>query len=196
MMRSRFKSDTTDRIIAKLSSLLPWSFYLNIDFNKVKSFKKSELENCITQIASYCAIEFKDLENMERRDVQNLEFNINDPEHSDTRAYLIEQGFRNLPSGVDSITITRWDGLSYSWNTQTEGGVIPNLTIDHLGKSLQDKDKKLEKFQKCDEHWLLITSGDYYYGAFDRINLTIPVISKFDKVFFFRLDRGEVFVLK
>jgi hypothetical protein len=58
------------------------------------------------------------------------------------------------------------------------------------------KDKLINKYQECDDYWLIIKEGNYYAGSFGEIELLLPIESRFDKVFLYRSAMSQVIQLK
>jgi hypothetical protein len=184
----------TDLVLNKLIPILPFHFSLSIDLIEGKGVKKSQREIIADQVADFCCNEFHSLENMKYGKVSNFNVNL-DTISPIIRNNLLSRGLRNLPEGVKSINIFRFDIHGSSFNSHSEAAAIPYFAKERLDSILEDKEMKLQSYKPCDEYWLLIWQGGGITGYFQEADIETPIQSKFDKVFIVRTF-GGLMILK
>lgn len=121
------------------------------------------------------------------------------PHHSSKS--LIKKICNEIPEFIQRIGLLN-DGHRKTVVTGSRGTILEYFTEEELLPILEKKHKALIDYQACDEHWLVIVSGqvpplfvtpelspspiipsiaDYYAG----VNIKTPISSKFDRVYFF-----------
>ncbi|MDQ6757213.1 MAG: hypothetical protein M3004_09790 [Bacteroidota bacterium] len=189
---SSFKEQFTNAVLKKLSPLLPFTFSIDIDFDSKFKIEKSKLYKLAGTIVNICVNEFFHTKNHEGINLHHIEIDLEEISNLEIKSNLINNGYRHLPKGISSISLHRYDGVSKSWNSQHEGGTVPNLTLDYLQPLLNKKEHKLQKYIACDEFWLIINEGNYHAGSFDDIKLDLPIKTTFNKVFIYRSSKNEI----
>lgn len=101
-----------------------------------------------------------------------------------------------LPKEVNSIWIYILSPEVPSFNTQSQGGTVSNLELQHIEPTLLKHQKAKAKYKPCDEYWLLIREGNYHAGSFSNVVIETPIESTFDKVFILRTRKQGVVELK
>jgi len=197
----RVSSETynfTNSVLDELKNYLPFTFTIDIDLDISRPISKANRPKIVTEVVEQCIKEFRNLAPLESKEIEHIEMNFSEipKDRPDILNILLERGCRNLPEGVQRITITRIDGIEDSWNWQGEGGVVPDLTIETIAPILEKKHQKLKNYTNCHQFWLIITEGNYYTGSFNEIGINIPIESSFDKVFLLRSNKGFVLELK
>jgi hypothetical protein len=192
---SSTKNTFTDLVLAKLVSLLSFHFSISVSpFPKV-GVGKAEKEKLAKEVAVFCSKEFSSLQNMEHRRVEHVDVDLTTAS-AEIKNHLLNMDFRNLPKGIQSISILRFDEHGESFNSQSEATAIPFFTKERLMERLEDKESKLKGYNFCDEYWLVIWQGGGITGYFKEINFEIPIQSKFDKVFILRSVQNDLLILK
>lgn len=185
----------TNLLLEKLKGVLPFSFSLDIDIDDTKGIPKSKRNEIIAQLIDFCTVEFLHLQNGEHLRLFHIGIDLLNIADQNVRSLILSRGYRNLPDGIKSISVYRYDGTE-SWNARLEGGAVPNLTINYLESILTQKDNLIGKYEPCDEFWLVIKEGNYHAGSFNKIELELPIRSAFNKVFLCRVSRGIILKLK
>jgi hypothetical protein len=176
--QSSFKQKLTAVVISELTKYLPYNFSIDIDLDFTVEVKKSEFDSIAKHIADACTPDLIGL----KADYGSIE---------------CESYRYDLPTCVKDIRVTRIDALNEPHNSQSEGGAVATLNNSHIDFVVRKKELLLEKFNLCDEYWLIIHEGDYFAGSFGSFpELNTPISSKFDKVFLFRRKQSEVVILK
>lgn len=165
----------TDELIAALQPYVKFTFVIGINFSNLYPIKKSKRPELIGKIIEVCIPAM---------------INLRHREHLDLDYY------NGLPQEIDDIHLYRQDDLDYSFNSKPEGGVVGNLTIDHIMPAIKNKEDKLKKYLPCDQYWLIIREGNYYAGSFSELDLNLPLSSTFDKIFLLRTKNDELVELK
>lgn len=101
-----------------------------------------------------------------------------------------------LPDEVDEIFIMVSPKSILTFNDQSQGGTVSNLEYKHIEPTLLRHTEVMNKYSPCDEYWFVISEGNYYAGTFDKVNISTPIHSAFDKVFLLRTKTDEVIELK
>jgi hypothetical protein len=192
---SSTKNSFTDLVITKLVPLLPFHFSIIVRLFPKVGVSKTEKEKIAMEVAIFCASEFSSLQNMEHASVEHVEVDLATAEPL-IKNQLYNLGLRNLPKGIQSIDITRFDEHGESFNTQSEASVIPFFTKEKLMERLEHKESKLKSYKSCDEYWLIIWQGGGITGYFKDPQFEIPIQSKFDKVFILRAIQNDLLILK
>lgn len=169
-----------EQLVKKLEEMMhkKKSFSLDISFNDHQSFTVKQISSLIDKCWPEC-----------------IEFLWNESEGF----ARIENMGTNLPYEVNEIFILLSKQEYNPVYCNSQGGTVAILNNDHLDNTLAKHDLALAKYQKCLEYWLIIREGNYYAGRFsDRINISTPIKSNFDKVFLFRTSLGtnKIIVLK
>jgi hypothetical protein len=192
--RSAVKDQITDQLVESLRERLTFNFTFNI-FLDERPLKKATMKKLILQLTDICVREFGTLANDNWGEVEHIDFDLSslDAIQADR---ILQQGYRNLPPGIGRMRIHRYDRLPYSYNSKSEGGLVPNLTLEIIQPLLTKKEGLLSQQPPLDENWLLIREGNYFTGTFDRVHIQGPISSSFRKVFLFRTTTQEVIELK
>ncbi|WP_462255013.1 hypothetical protein [Ferruginibacter sp.] len=185
----------TDLVLKKLVHLLPFNFSISIDLFTNKGVSKAKRENISTEVANFCANEFLNLEDTMHASVEHVETDLSSAIPF-VRDRLLGMGLRNLPEGIKSINLFRYDLHGSSFNSQSEAAVIPEFSKKVLDDILNAKEIKLRSYKPCDEYWLIIWQGGGITGYFKGIEFDIPISSTFDKVFILRSAQNDLVILK
>lgn len=185
----------TDLVISKLIQLLPFHFSFKVDLLPNIGVSKSKREAIAIQVANFCVAEFSNLLDSQHGDVENMEFDLATAIPF-VRDRFLAMGFRNLPNGIKSIRIFRYDAHGSSFNSHSEGAAIPYFSTERLCSILKDKEDRLQLYKECDEQWFIIWQGDGITGYFQDIQFETPITSKFDKVFTVRNVQQDLVILK
>lgn len=183
-----------DIVLAKLTPLLPFNFILTIDLFTENGIRKSNKEEIATEVANFCASEFMNLKNLQHADVDHIDFDF-DSVPVWLKNDMLSHGHRNLPKGIKSISIFRYDGHE-SFNPKSEAAAIPRFSKERLDIVIKDKEIKRQKYETCDEYWLIIWQGGGITGYFGDIDFDIPISTVFDKVFILRSIQNDLLTLK
>lgn len=195
LARDAFKNELTDLVLTNLEPTLPFPFDLAIKPNKEIPIKQAQKQEIVQELVKICSLEAARLKNFETMQLEDFGADIkNYPLHIQKMIHL--EGYRNLPRGIKSIRLGRWDFVGKSWNSQKGGGVVPDFTQEQLHSILQVKENKLKKYQKCDEYWLIIWESGGLHSYYDKINIFQTPFTKFDKVFLARTYRDMIVVFK
>lgn len=162
-----------DSLCEKLDLIVPFRFVLSIDFG-TKNFSRNE----INKIVSGCETYFKSIQ-FPTQDLKSIDF----------------ENFGQLPEEINSINFFKYPSLKKSVFSEHAGGILPDLTQQHLQVILDKKEKSLKKYKACDEYWLLIKEGTFLSDSFGNISVD-SVNTTFDKVFLYRNAKGEFIQLK
>lgn len=192
---SATKNTFTDLVLTKLMPLLPFHFSISVKPFPNVGVNKAEKNKIAMEVAMFCVKEFSSLQNQEYARVEHVELDLSTAE-STIRNHLYNMGLRNLPKGIQSISITRYDEHGESFNSQSEASTIPFFTKEKLLERLEDKESKLKYYNPCDEYWLIIWQGGGITGYFKEIKFETPLQSNFDKVFILRSIQNDLLILK
>lgn len=194
MKKSEFQIKFNENVLEKVEKNIPFKFSLSIRLHETKLISSSNYDRIINEVVDVCYEEFLDLDNLQRKEVSNLGSTQEFPEH--VKEILYNQGYRSLPLGVKSIRLGRNDTINKSYHPKHKTGWVPNFQPEFLDTILLKKHKALEKYQPCDQQWLVIGEAFDFVSYFDNINIPTPVISKFDKIFLVRNWENVVLALK
>lgn len=169
-------AEFTDELIDRVQKAVPFTFSIGIRFSSKDHLKanKKEHEPLYSSLVPLCVATLKEMTNKQIC-------------HFKQREYLTKE--------IEEISFFRYEGLSASYNSKIEGGVVSNFTNKHLDKILNVKHEKLKEYTTCDKHWLVIKEGNYYAGTFNEIDLKDKLQSKFDKVFLLRMKKSKLYQL-
>ncbi len=155
-----------NQIITKLNEeKLTDFFHFEIDFSNEFKFSAKNLDRnvsiVIQKIKSY--LEYFDLKNGIR--IDDLEL---------------------MKSGINRIYLTSSINNNYFFGN-FQGGSIGDIQNHQIEQIIDKKNGFLErnKYQSCDEYWLIIRIGNYYAGSYDNIIAFNPSKKGFKKVFLF-----------
>ena len=73
---------------------------------------------------------------------------------------ILNQQLRNLPVGISSICIGRYDDAPEAWNPYSGGMSVSNFIMSDLICILNRKESKIDKYPSCKEYWLVIWEGN------------------------------------
>jgi hypothetical protein len=191
--RSSVKSNLTDQVIDLLTEKLPFPFILDIQFDAISksrqenSIRVKKLSDIFEQIA-------KDLENHQQIEFFKFDSLVTDfPEHIQNR--ILQDGHMNLPEGVIRISITREDFLNQSYNSQREGGLVPDLTFDRIQEAINNKDKKVGEYKTMNEQWLVLEEGNGIAGRYTNMPTNETFETLFDRIFIVRIIDNDLIEL-
>jgi hypothetical protein len=193
--KDAFKNGLTDLALEKLRDKLPFTFDITIRPYQDRAIGQSQRNSIIDQVVQICLKEAYDLQDAEILTLEDFGSEIN-TYPSEIQQMILANGFRNLPYGIKSIKIGRWDAAGESWNPHFAGLTVPNFTIEKLRSILDTKEPKLGKYASCNEYWLLIWESGGRHSYYDDISIEEPLNTKFDRVFLARTYRNMVVVLK
>lgn len=157
----------------KLDQIILFKFVLSIDFSK-KDFSTNKIAGIVSACETYfISIKFPTQE-FTSIDIDN---------------------FGQLPDEIESINFFKYPSLKKSFFSESAGGVLPELTLQHLQAILNKKEKALKKYKICNEQWLLIEEGTFLSDSFGDV-LVQEFFTDFNKVFLYRHAKGELVQLK
>jgi len=161
-----------DKLCEHLEKILPFNFILSIQFGS-KDFSKNEVDKIVLDCSNYLrTVQFpKDFTSL---DIDNL---------------------GQLPDEIETINFFHYPFAKKPFFSESAGGVLPDLTIQHLQIILDKKHKALKQYKRCDEHWLLIEEGTFLADSFGDISIE-EFETEFHKVFLYRHAKGELLQLK
>ena len=161
-----------EKLCEKLEQIVPFNFVLSIDFSP-KDFSQNEIDRIVLNCINYFkSVQFpKEFVSI---DVDN---------------------FGQLPDEIDSINFFHYPSPQKSFFSQSAGGVLPDLTLQHLKVVLDKKHQALQRYEQCDEHWLLIEEGTFSSDSFGDISIE-EFETDFQSVFLYRHAKGEIVQLK
>jgi hypothetical protein len=193
---SETTNEFTNAVLNILKNKLPFRFSISIDLNPLIGVPKSKFAQIANTVSDICCIEFWDLKDLQHREIFHFEDDLNEIEDNKFKSIILARGYRNLPKGIENITIFRTDAITESWNSRGEGGVVPDFGIEHLNPILIKKEQALLKYKQCDSYWLVIKEGNYFTGYFKNISMPTPIESTYDKVFLYRSTAQKIVELK
>lgn len=161
------------RLCERMAKIVPYNFVLSIDFSS-KIFSQSEIDKIVRNCIRYLTgIPF--VKNHRPIDVFN---------------------FGDLPNEIDKMNIFYYPSLKKPFFSETDSGILPDLSPQHLQVVLDKKHKALKKYRQCDEHWLLlIVLETYLSDSFGDIS--IPQFeTEFQRVFLYRYAKKKIVELK
>jgi len=187
--------EITNRVLEQLRNRLHFNFNINITQNRTNGVKKSHRERIIKELTDICIGEFYYLENLEVGKLVDFGGKLQ-TFPIEVQSQILVKGYRNLPEGINSIRIGRYDIAGESWNSQLQGGSIPDITQTHISKILETKNTKIDKYSFCNQYWLVIWEGNNFTGFFGDTDIKFEIKSRFDNVFLIRTAKNEIIVLK
>lgn len=170
--KESLRSMLGERLCEKIQSVMPFKFILSIDFNS-KDFSKNEIDENVLNCINY---------------LKKLPF----PE---TFVSIDIDNLGQLPDVINGINFFQHPSLKKSFYSECAGGVLPDLTMQHLQIVLDKKHKSLKKYRQCKEHWLLIEEDTFLADSFGEIT-TGEFKTDFQKVFLYRHSKGELLQLR
>ena len=188
LRKFKFQVSLTDEVLKLLEDKLPFTFSISIELKRDAYLPIKKKRIIIDEIVELCGRESKALLNLEIYRVNDFGAPINQYP-SEVQVDLLNRGYRNLPEGINEISIHRYDSVGKSWNSEATAMMVPNFTIANLLPILKKKHRALKEYFKCDEHWLLIYGDDLPDSYYDNFEINEPVETLFDKVFF--MQRGK-----
>lgn len=193
--QSSSQIELTDLALKELVSQLPYHFSLSIKLIPGKGVPKPKRKQIVSATVAFCVNEFLDLQNRSFSRVEHVNVDL-DSILPEVRNLMLNKGYRNLPEGIASISLLRYDEHGSSFNSASEAAFIPFFTFERLQERLSDKERKLPKYKPCDAYWLIIWQGAGITGYFKEVEFENPIQSKFDKVFLIRDFKHELITLK
>ena len=173
--KSVFGEKFTDELIELIQKYIPFKFYIGIHFNDEYDYTSKRKRSLIDELTRIAIKELNYLSN---------------------KQIVIIEDDNVLPVEIEELQLGRYDEMKNSYNRRPEGGVVYDFDEFHLMSLINKKEDKLDKYQKCDKHWLLIKEGDYFAGSFNNISINVDFKTRFDKVFLLRAMRKELVELK
>ena len=190
---SEFTFKFNKEVINNIEEDFEYPFILDIELNHENPIKLKFRNSIIKDLRKICVKEFSKLNPRESKKLEN----IGEIESfGQVKELLLSSGYRHLPESILSITMTRVDGIEKSFHLETTAGVVPSFNDEILNKIIKSKEKRLLKYKKCDENWLLICEGIDFYNYFSDIDLKDKIVSDFNKIFLYRQLHSQVVQLK
>lgn len=190
---SEFTFKFNKEVINNIEEDFEYPFILDIELNHENPIKLKFRNSIIKDLRKICVKEFSKLNPRESKKLEN----IGEIESfGQVKELLLSSGYRHLPESILSITMTRVDGIEKSFHLETTAGVVPSFNDEILYKIIKSKEKRLLKYKKCDENWLLICEGIDFYNYFSDIDLKDKIVSDFNKIFLYRQLHSQVVQLK
>ena len=187
---SSVKANLTEQVIEKLKTRLPYQFILNIDIEPQNTDKPNNNRR-IKELAEIFERIGTDLQNQRQIEFDKFGDDFNKyPE--DIQNTILNRGFMPLPEGVSRISISRYDFLDKSFNSQREGGVVPILNIDKIQAVIDKKNKKLPDFKILSAQWLILEEGNGIAGYYANIPDNEIFETVFDRIFIVRIRSNEI----
>lgn len=193
--KNSFKDEITDCVLEKLRDQLPFNFDITVKPYLDRKISQCQKNNSIGQIVKILLAEAINLKDNEILNLYDFGSDI-DIYPPDIKRMILLYGYRNLPDGIKSIKIGRWDSAGESWNPKLGAIWVPDLTLDTLSEIIKKKETKLEKYAVCDEYWLVIWESGGRNSYYKNISAFDPPNTKFQKVFLARTFANVVVVLK
>jgi hypothetical protein len=190
-----FRYKITDLVLEKLKNILPFRFALSIYTDNNKVIKSNEINKTVNDIVNICVEETNTIQDLELIELENFEEDICSYP-PDVQGMILRKGLRDLPFGINEITLHRFDVADESWNTKSGGMVVPPFTDEIMYEIISEKEEKLLSYAKCAEYWLIIWERGFGFSYYHDVIIESPVKSKFDKVFLVRTFSHEIKVLK
>lgn len=195
MKKSEYQIRFNENVISQLQDKLPFRFHLDIKLDNKKPIKQNTLKPTIDEIIKICIQEFGELTSTESKTVTRLDIGW-DKDSNPLQKYFPDHNYRNLPKGITSIRMSRYDALKNSFHAGSKGGFVPDFTVENLNWILKKKNKALLNYANCDEQWLLIVEGLDFYSYFDKIKIENEFETNFDKILMYRPVSSEVIIIK
>lgn len=194
--RFQLEISITDQVLDKLKDKLPFTFDITIHINKDSDLTLKKRRKAIHDLVELCFKDAYSLTNLQHYSVHDFGAPI-DTYPQEIQKQILASGYRNLPEGIKEVSIVRYDSVGKSWNSQSTAMMVPHFTSERLKKILIEKEKKLENYMACDEHWLLIWGSGMPRSYYYNVEITEPIYTRFDKVFFIRpqTDLTEIRVI-
>lgn len=184
----KFQVSLTDEVLKLLEDKLPFTFSISIEPKKDADLPVKKKRIIIEEILKLCCRECKTLQNLDIYRVNNFDEPIN--QYSlEVQEDLLKRGYRNLPEGINEISIHRFDVGGKSWNSESTAMMVPNFTVANLLPILKKKHKALKEYFRCDEQWLLIYGDGLPDSYYDNFDISEAVDTLFDRIFF--MQRGK-----
>ncbi|WP_159950566.1 hypothetical protein [Polaribacter septentrionalilitoris] len=149
-------------------------YHLFIDIDKNLNIKSNEHELLLQKTKRFLDNNINEVQNNKVFDFGEQEINI---------------------KGIININLFFTNDLPNNFFGESDYGIIPKFTNQQLNFILNKKDKKLKKYQNCDEYWLLIREGDMTAASFSKIKIDY-FETNFTKVFMYRIFKNELIELK
>lgn len=169
----------------KLKDKLPFTFDITVHITKDADLTVKKRRKAIHELVELCFEDAYNLKNFQHYRVHDFGAPM-DTFPIEIQEQILSNGYRNLPEGIKEVSIGRYDSVSNSWNSQSTAMMVPHFTSERLQNILNEKEKKLENYMTCDEHWLLIWGSGMPRSYYYYVEINEPIITKFDKVFFIR----------
>ncbi|KOY50781.1 hypothetical protein [Polaribacter dokdonensis] len=166
-----FKNKIGKKLIEIIKLDIP--FHLTIDIDKKINLKNNQLESFINDL---------------KKTIENKIDII----HNNTLITIDEDII--YANGVKSIDLFFTNDLKTNSYGETDYGKLSVFTNMNLNYILNKKESKLIKYASCDEYWLVIREGDMIAASFSKIDLK-PYLTKFDRIFMYRIFKDELLEL-
>lgn len=185
LKRYQLEISITDQVLDKLKDKLPFTFEITVHIIKDADLTFKKRRKAIDELVELCFKDAYNLRNLQYYRVHDFGASI-DTFPIEIQKEILSNGYGNLPEGIKEVSIGRYDSVSTSWNSQSTAMMVPHFTSERLQRILNEKEKKLENYMTCDEHWLLIWGSGMPRSYYYNVEIKEPINTKFDKVFFIR----------
>lgn len=162
-------------IVSEVAKYSPEKFHLDISFQSNATFQKQRKKKIINELSTLIIKYLPLLE---------------------PKKPLVVSDFTKLPEGTIDFCILTHPKIPKSYFGNSHSGALRDLTNKHIEIILNDKDKAIEEYEKCDEHWLVIKIGHFLAGSFAKNRIDKSFDTKFDKIFIQDIQRSETVELK
>jgi len=179
-----------------LKEKLPFTFDITINITQNADLTLKKRRKAIHELVEICFENAYNLRNLQHCRIKDFDAPIT-TFPIEIQEQILANGYRNLPEGIKEVSIGRYDSVSKSWNSQSTAMMVPHFTNERLQRILNEKEKKLENYMTCDEHWLLIWGSNMPRSYYYNVEIEEPIKTKFNKVFFIRpqTDLTEINVI-
>jgi len=165
--------------------------YTEVDKSKKIINKNKVIETLVKK----CCQELSNLKPNEYKLFYNIELDL-ESLNAEVKLVLINKGFRNLPSSIESIYLQRFDDISSSNCYNSVGGLVPNFTYENLRLILNKKERTLKAYHSFDFQYLVLIEGVDFSSYFNEIVIPNKFETTYDKVFIYRAAHKKIITLK
>lgn len=168
-----FKEQLGFLVVRKLCDIRP-CFHLGIRFSDYLKLGKSEMDASAEKIASF----------LRPIIISNIDLPGFEISHDD---HPFDE--------IDDIHCIFFESLTKSYYSGSDAIFVPHFEDENLQVILSRKERKLPKYRKCDEQWLVIREGNLTAGTFDQIRIN-SFSTSFDRVFIYRIAGPKLLELR
>lgn len=169
-----------DKLLKKLeASSLPF-FFVSLFFNSNQRMWKNNIDNLVNQLFDL---------------IKN-----NIPKNNLQTTFDDSYGYEQLPSGINTLKITRLQDYDFFEVTIPTSSFLPSLKDSEIERVILKKDRKIKKYkERASELWLLISIET---GSMATIYKHNEIIKRntfktgFDKIFIFKYNQNTIEELK